>query len=197
MKELVTFNNAIDALSYHSYCPFCAEQLSLFCGSSDYDVSRSSDTLHLRSDDSKIDINLYTNKFNLELIRSMPYDDINDSFGYPNNSRKPSPWLNNGYMLLGIVQECLSCCSYSYILIFNFDLTERRLMLATLNSEWISIEKSLDVFEINNNYATDITHYTHHNNNGDTKKHDFPIIPINFINPEETLDRLHKLIIFT
>jgi hypothetical protein len=197
MKELLTFNNAIDALSYHSYCPFCAEQLLLFCGSKDYDISRSSNFLHLRSDDSKVDINLYTNKFNLELIRTMPYAELDEGFGYSKISRKSSPWDNTGYMVIGIIKECLSCCSYSHILMFHFDLTERCLKSATLNSEWMSIEKSPDVFEINNNYVTDITQYTHHNNNGDSKKYDFPIILINLINPEETLERLHKLIIFT
>jgi hypothetical protein len=109
----------------------------------------------------------------------------------------PTPTSYSGTWYQGISISCNSCCQYSYTLRLHVDLTEGKLAGTYLNSEQISVEEGNTVHEVRNVYAVEKTEYACFPKDGSSKKSSIPLVPLNLLNPKETITRIRKLLIFS
>jgi len=111
--------------------------------------------------------------------------------GYPINYT-----LFDGIFITGRKVAC-RCNCYEYSLQLHIDLKEHHLSKIILNSETVTIEDGEDVHEIRNIYTMDKTEYTRISKNKSFDTLKIPLVSENLFNPQETLIRLKKLLIFS
>lgn len=191
-----------EAINYRSNCPLCNSLLHI----NDRDLAtdygheyRSGEEritffINQREDDT-VTIDPDTDEIELILSNRMPEVPIT---GLSVNLQKMmSPPVYAGKFMHGLTIDCKSCCQYSFTLQIHFELTEKRLAGTYLNSETISIEEDSMVHEIKNSYATDQTYYSYFDREGDSRKVVLPLIPLDLLNPKETVSRIRKLLVFS
>lgn len=201
MKDKI-FYNLYDTIMYHRACPLCNSPLTPHRGFSNDQVIFNGRQLSIKNEEYNILLNINSCSITIERVNSLSHYEVSElGYKFNRNLHSPSSFdsIIGGQLILPINFECLSnkCSQYAYMAAVHLDLNERIFRVAHLNSEWISIEKNGDVFDVKNNYLTNKTKYTRHNRLGKTNSCELPLIPLNISNPEETLERLHKLIIFT
>jgi hypothetical protein len=119
------------------------------------------------------------------------------------------------FLRLGI--ECSSCCQYEYMLQIKLDFDQMMVTGIFLDSEILSIETDTIIHEIKNDYDDNKTIYSiigrqinnylemieggMHEKTSVTDKVDkeitLPLIPLNLLDPKETLQRITKLIVYS
>lgn len=188
----ITFFTLRQAFEYKKTCPLCHGTLiSNNMSGADGLITDEDPIILIQHNDLKIHANMDTSSICVE------YNDFSETeFGVLKFKKSISNY-NPGRLIIGVDFECFDCHQYYYNVAVHIDTCNKIFSLATLNSEWLEIENGPDVFTIRNIYATGITVYEHHLSNGDAKKCEIPIVPLNLNNPQETLERLKKLIIFT
>lgn len=196
--EDIVFGSVLNIINHYRYCPLCKHSMTLHRGSSGDQVIYNDQELIIKNRDYTVTIDFYSDVINIEENASIDTLYDSETIKYRQSTPK-SNWNRDGLLLLGITLECgnIHCTKYSYTISLDLDLTARRFKRASLNAEWVCVEDGLDVFEIRNSHSMGITKYSHHSADGSTKSIEIPLIPINSLNPKETLERLKKLIIFT
>lgn len=192
------FGSVLSVLNEYRYCPLCKHPNSLHRGASTDQVVYNDQALIIKSSDYTITIDFYTDNISIDHFED---NRMFDHSHLTHGTRYAPKYqiIDNGILLLGMNLECGNekCTKYCYTLSFDLDLTARKFVRASLNAEWVCVEDGPDVFEIRNSHSMGITKYSHHLSDGSTKSIEVPLIPINSLNPKETLERLKKLIIFT
>jgi len=105
--------------------------------------------------------------------------------------------IRDGILMQGHRVDCKNCMQYAYTLQLRFDIYEMIVECAILNSEFISVEEGEDVYEIRNVYTMNKTEYSHINRK---KRHDtlqLPLVSESMAKPEDVLNRIKKLLIFS
>jgi hypothetical protein len=177
------FKTIVDAVEYRQKCPVCNEELIF--NSKDVMTNYYShigklcfelmgeDLLFIDPRSQKIEISL---KQSSQLLGYYNYNGLS-------------------YHRLGL--EC-NCCMYDYTLQLQVDMSKQILHNILLNSERISYEDSSGILhEIKNTYVTNVTEYAYHDLHSISKTEKLPIIPLNLNNPQETVDKIQKLLIFS
>lgn len=187
----------LEALSYRDRCPFCFDKLSGHHSQNQVVIYNSK--VVIKTIDAEISIDSSSEKI-IEITQKSSYSDIYDvGFSGKTIAVRNANSISNfkGDIILGVTIECDSCTMYSYTLSLFLDFVNFEFKSAHLNAEWISLEENKSVFEIRNSYGLGITEYTHFGIDGSTKQINLPLVPLNFLNPKETLERIQNLIIFT
>lgn len=179
---MTKFDNIKQALDYHATCPIC---------DSIPDIRNE----NIRYDNYEADIlRIITPRGNDEYSESILYIDIlTNVLTIDLNNKHPSkPY--NGIYHQGITLDCSQCNEFHFILKLTIDINQKIVSNIELNSEAVLIrDEEGAAHRIKNTYYDNKTTY------------DFnfkplvvvPMIPINFDNIEETMDRLKNLIIFS
>lgn len=103
----------------------------------------------------------------------------------------------HGKFMHGLSMECMSCCQFSYNIQLHMDIIKRKIVGIFLNSENISIEDHGMIHEIKNIYATDETFYACFPKDGTDKRIILPLIPLDLKYPQNTINRIKSLLIFS
>jgi hypothetical protein len=200
MKQFHSFKSALE---YQERCPLCQgfthindRDLAADIGY-DYRGEGQRVTFYVnRREDDTITINPATDEVELILANRMP-DKIYDATTHSITTAQPSLPIYNGKLLHALTIDCKNCCQYSYTLQLHFDLAEERLTGIFLNSETLSIENDAIVHEIKNVYSAEETRYTYFLKDGVEKSSILPLVPLNLTNPNETVSRIRKLLVFS
>jgi len=105
--------------------------------------------------------------------------------------------IRDGILVQGHRIDCKQCMQYAYTLQLRFDLTDLVVESAILNSEFVSIEDGENVHEIRNVYTMNKTEYSHINRKKRHNTLQLPLVSDDLSNPQEVLNRIKKLIIFS
>lgn len=204
MKQFYSF---LDAIKYHACCPLCKNRLEINDRdlAMDYDQRSGGQRLAFNLTPGTDDV-LYINPVTeaVELVLTEKYQlpalNVNGTISNIYTPAVQMPILD-GRFIHGLTIDCKSCCQFSYTLQIHIDLNVHKhnaILVGTyLNSETVSVEDNEMVHEIKNIYSTDVTEYSYFSKNGDDKKSTLPLIPLDLINPKETVSRIRKLLIFT
>lgn len=195
----MNFKSFKQVLNYRPKCLFCKCCLSINDINYIYNYEESLYEKILRFHLSKIDgdsliFNLNTDQVELSLNKrrsDLLYDYTKQAYYTP-----PVP-IYNGILINDITINCNVCYRYTFNIKFHFNLTERCLNKIIFNFETIYFGEGNTGYEIKNNYPLDITEYCSLNKNEKSEKISIPLIPIDLDNPEETLSRIRKLLIFS
>jgi hypothetical protein len=199
------FPNLAEALTYHTHCPLCKRHMrintrDIMEADDVYLQHRLSFELSWNSDRREhLYIDIPTERVTVEVTHyreELAFGTV--SSAYSKFGKSFSTLMMGGKLYQGVTLECPKCCKYSYTLqiIINLDLKRPRVMEVLLNSESISLEDNYKVHEIKNVYNLEKTEYSVFTDNSD-KCINLPLIPLNVNQPQETLDRIKKLVIFS
>lgn len=171
------FNNLLEAINFRTQCPLCQGKLH----SNSYVNSNK-----------KIAFN-FLGSFNNTIYANIETQNIEFDFF------DKKLLSHSGTLGLPVTIECDDCHMYSFIIQVWINLNNRSIIQILLNSERVSWEDSdLTLHEVVSVYSTDKTKYSFFNI--DTSKDDgqifLPFVPINFLNPKDTVERIKKLLIF-
>lgn len=97
----------------------------------------------------------------------------------------------------GIQIDCMSCCRYDFCISIEIDLTSEKLLNLVLSAESFSIESEDQVSSVTNLYLKNKTRFEYFKKSGEDHEAHFPLITLNLQDPEETISRLQRLLIFT
>lgn len=200
MKQFYSFKSAIE---HHVNCPSCQSLLQI----NDRDLAvdlgyryregKEKITFHLdQREQDTITIDPETEEVEIILHNRLPFTTLGVN-GIPAKHYPVVTPTYDGKFYHALTLDCKYCCKYSYTLQLQFSLKPCKLLGAYLNSENLSLEEGKVVHEIKNVYATEQTHYTHFAKDGDCKRITLPLIPLNLDNPQETVNRIRKLLIFS
>ena len=209
------FASLTDGLNYVTVCPMCHTPTDINDLDADLmPISVPYETPHNKDLKGKLQFDLYdTDILNLD-IETGTAELIRDAMM---SSYNTSQMYAGGTLLVRLGVDCNDCCQYNYLLQLHIDLTKMALIKTVLDSETLSIEKGDVVHEIKNSYVKDETMYyivnrsrslaTQMTSDGmqeiqqltDTvdKSITLPLFPLDLLNPEETLQRITKLIVFS
>jgi len=198
------FNSFKEAIGYRYTCPLCTSNLYI----NDRDLARDliNDHGHESSGDTS-KISFFISLIEKDTISiDLETDEVqiifNDRMSKtiwtgPGTPKIQAPPIYNGRFMHGLTIDCKNCCQYSFTLQIHFNLLNKVLSGIYLNSETISIEDGNIVHEIKNSYAAQVTYYSYFMKDGDSKKLPLPLIPLNLLDPKETVARIRNLLIFS
>lgn len=198
---MIQFHSFKAALNHQPNCPLCAKPTHINDRDLAYDWESEGCDRKARfaffinkSEDDTITIDPETDEVDLVLRQRMPdtlYDYTKQTY------YAPATPIYNGTLIHGLTIDCKNCCQYSYTLQIHFNLTEKRLAKIVLNSENISIEDGSMVHEIKNLYSMNKTEYSSFSKEGDSHKSALPLLPLDLDNPQDTIARIRKLLVFS
>lgn len=177
---MISFNSLQEAFNYKTICPFCHHPIKI-----DnqvlalpftpphlfFDVTSNSDDL--------IQINIFNDNVNI--------------------IAKTNPLLNNSIhykKLKFICSNTTFCLYYSYSVQIHIDFTLQKITNIILNSEYASITYKSSIFDIYNSYTfntSKIIELTNHS----PQHYSTPLIPFNFHNTNETIEKILKCKVFS
>lgn len=178
------FKNIRDGINYLTNCPFCGNEL--FLNEKEHSISQKKGhpflTFNLIGED-LLHININTDEVFVDLNQTI------SSHGY----------FNYGTNYHGINIECVNvdCSLFDFTIQLQTNLDKNKINHIILNSERISYEdKQGMLHEIKNIYTSNTTEYTFYTKS-ESKNKKLPLVPLDFNNPENTIQRIKKLIIFS
>lgn len=188
------FESLKEGFYYQTHCPICSNELRV--NDRDAEVKKDNQRFLLTWELTDDALNIDVDTGEAELIIKDPspatFKPGQATTAYVHG------WtpVYSGYLFLRAELECNKCCQYSFLLKILVDLDAKKVSEVQLNSEIVCLEIGRDVHEIKNIYSTDQTEY-YRAGFGEAKPLLLPLIPLNLQNPEKTLDRIKKLIIFS
>lgn len=211
------FERLIDAYPCYDKCPICNANLIYSAvdsrvGVDDYLYSIDHCTFNIQKplqvtlrngNSDNIVLDIKSEKIiSMSITQSDEYQPIY-SIGSPNPVyiAKPPSQINydirDGILMQGHRIDCNSCYQYAYTLQLRLDLKNLIVETVILNSEFVSIEKGENVYEIRNVYTMNKTEYSHIENKKRHETLQLPLISNDMSNPNEVLGRIQKLLIFS
>jgi len=202
-QNLSPFYSFIDALNYHRHCPLCHDKMELYDmrARSEYDYEQNKIIFELDEiNGNTLHINYRTEEVELIISQNhiMLYGANPSSISY--NSRMGNSYIRCGGEIGRAIHICCmnkECGQFSYTLQVWADLKAKRLSGVYLNSEQITLDEDGTTYEIKNVYTSDKTYYSYHAKDGVSKITHIPLIKLNLSKPNETLERIKNLIIFS
>lgn len=198
---MTKFLSLPEAFHNQSTCPICCQNLHFDANvakewSERYQTNQTTITfqldgeLSLTADYETGNIRRWSKKRPLQQIYVIGEDSPIDC-----HYRQNTPMTNIFSTVLG----CTSC--YQYRRLFQIYLYNEQITYLHLNSEFLAIEKSANLYEIRNNYVREETIFTPFDyfraSKSDGKSCVLPLIPWDLQNPNKTLDRIQNLVIFS
>jgi ribosomal protein S26 len=198
------FDTLLDSLSHQPNCPLCNGPVRITKGDT-YLVSSlrgPKDYIIWSGNDTKIIAHLATN--HIERL------DVSCK-GYSKSTKQYYNFNVIGDMYARIALYCVKCNCYGYVIQVRMNVEDKKIVAILLNSETVVLnDKTKDItHEIHNVYATEKTEYTtykpaliHGHGYGpqpfyDDKSIELPLIPLNLLNPEKTVERIRNLLPFS
>lgn len=176
---MIFFKNLKKAINYTQYCHFCNKKLTL--NQQKHNIYQNTLSFQLFNQE-LLHINILSNKIKTQSIHSV--DVFNNLKYYPI------------YHSINILCDNLNCNLFDFNIQFQYSLNDYVINNICLSDERIAYEdKQNTLHEIKNNYLNNTTEYYLHSNH-QSKNLQIPIIPLNFKNPEITVNRIKKLITF-
>jgi hypothetical protein len=201
MKQFATL---LDSLNHQPNCPLCNSHVRITKGDT-YLVSSvhgPKDYIIWSGNDTKIIAHLATN--HVERL---------DVFckGYSKITKQYYNFNLIGDMYARIALYCVKCNGYGYVVEAKINVEDKKIVDIMLNSETIVIsDEAKDItHEVHNIYATEKTEYTTYKpmlksgwgygaqSHYDDKSIELPLIPLNLLNPEKTVQRIRNLLPFS
>ena len=178
------FNSIKDAVSHQETCPICKSSMIIESSSCPNEIIKHNNN-YLFSISSKMSnvlvVDVKTEKVSLQNI----------------NDNKFKKHINfNGQFWSSLNISCNECYKYSFIIQIKFDLNDIKIINISLQSESITFEENDLITELRNKYSPKETWIITYSGNS-TKTTKLPLIDINLNNPQETLNRVNKLILFS
>jgi len=194
------FQNLIEAIKYHSTCPFCSGKMS-----TDMDLTYDENSLkaYLKFGVSKVIVDCVTN----DIIQYSEQSSIDTTYSIGCGRPAVQTWgasqglSTNGVDYRRVSISCEDCYKYGYLVQVLISLSDAKIVGLFLNSETVSVEDMARLYEIKNIYATEKTemsifHQLTSKQKGPLDKVDLPLIPLDLQNPMKTVERIKKLIVF-
>lgn len=199
------FSSLQNGLYYFTECPLCSEAMkienigfkNICCGN-----DRGYTLVFSLDYDDKLIINPATEEIIIDLVQEMKFD--LENYDDSTNVTYHVPKLNissmidyNGIMYHPVQISCSRCGNFSYTLKLQINLNSPgRLEETTLANMKVFIKDMNKIHLLTNHYGSRKTFYAT-NSDSYQKSIELPLIEINLENPQETLARVKKLIIFT
>lgn len=178
----VNFESLLKALQHHPFCPLCQSSLTPDCRS----FSPAHLTINIGYTDAPLRINLET--------QDIDWEDPLETYV--------------GAYLNFLTLDCRNCLKFGYVLLLTFDLNIPTLTSIRLDSEsilWGDAHNTLH--EVKSRYPSETSQYSvfpdfkditvfnlnYHKEDSIT----LPFIPINFSQPEETIQRAQTMAVFS
>jgi len=197
---MIEFKSLQSGLYYYTNCPLCGNHMRIDCLESQYAYNNRGYTITfgLEGDD-KLIINPVTEEIVIQYYQKVVYQDRSYLSGSCiDDPVVPVTNTYNGALYHGVTVSCSKggCTNFSYTLKLLIDLNRLRLKNIALSNMKIYLKKGLDTCEISNYFNLNKTTFGYSVANGG-KFVELPLIDINLENPQETLARIEKLLIFT
>jgi hypothetical protein len=222
MKE---FYNIIEAGNYHKKCYRCSGSMRIYFHGDPVDGETFLDhrdnicqtikinlSLGVDSDtDDILTIDPVNNRISLQSLSRRKYFDM-DQASYDGEAPLKSysnygkfngsllPLIGSGYgatLYESLTICCSKCYNFNYAIQVVIDTEINRIKHLFLNSEHIIWTDRNNSHEIRNVYATGQTECTLFRMTDKCQRITVPIIPLNLFNPDETMQRIKKLNIFS
>ncbi len=199
---MIKFKSIQDVLDYRPFCPVCHESLVIDnkYGAQVKKGNKEKVTLVWKSNQDELTINLdgdriesLTKRVTSSIIYGIPAHIV----GYDYTP------IENGIMYVSLSIGCEGCCQYSYVVQILVDLSQKIIDSIVLNSELLTIEDKDTIHEIRNVYTTGKTEYSWFKTSQteeealDEKRITLPLVPLDLIYPEKTIERVRNLIVFS
>lgn len=179
---MMTFSNLKDALSFITHCPVCGGCLSV-----------DSKNQHEDANGVKFPLSNKTNDAYLVNIDSGNVILIEDD-----SRRTQKRFLNfNGTFWSALHVDCQDCFKFSIVYSVQFNTVAIVITRVDLNFMSVTFEENDLISEVRTSYGLGETWLITYDSCGKTKTTKLPMIDINLQNPEETLTRIRKLVIFS
>lgn len=181
----VQFESLLKGIQHHPSCPLCQSSLTPDC----------------QFDAAHLDLNIDGNSLRVYLDPQ-------------STNWSPSFSQNSGSYLYLLTVDCQSCFKFGYVLALTFGLNVPTLLSIHLDSEsilWEDADNTLH--EVHSRYPTKTSRYSVFPDFNDLTKHrlltkdrltylkedkiTLPFIPINFAQPEETIQRAQTMAVFS
>lgn len=176
-------------LNYKIICPLCNAKLKC-----ENDIDNKGNLILENNSENYISVNIDTEKVKFEITyyKQTEYVSL--------YQRKFIPSINYATRFFGIKTSCHNCRNYDYIIlcIIDFSLKENiHIKDVMINSESIYYLDDKNVnYIVRNVYTSKKTEFIYVKDNVD-KSQLLPLIPINFDNIEEIVNKIKKLLIFS
>jgi hypothetical protein len=186
------FDKLIDALQYQKHCPACRGELVI----SESNLASSYDTNDPNHQKIVFEISIQ----NDELVYIDPLtNDVELVVWDAGNKIIHKDKNNLGTFGHSLKLECIKCCMYYYVIQVWVNLNIPQLVSVILNSESISWEDpDRTLHEIVCSYVTNKTTYTYFSVlEQESGTINLPIVPLDIDNPENTVNRIQSLLVFS
>lgn len=191
------FSHLTDAIFYRTNCPICKKGLK---HQNISDLSFIGEKIILKIDTSIGDAICIDIKDDIITAISMTRDsvDINEGTTYKYSAFASTDYsIYNNMLSSFITISCNECEQFLYRVQIQINLTNLKITNIFLESEFVSIVEDSTVYEIENIYEKQETHYSAIYSDSNDKFFSIPLIPLNLDNPHETLNRIKKLLVFS
>lgn len=198
--NLIKFESIIKGLSYLDKCPICnwtlpsqgkdfVTDLNLVTGNIDINVS------HLED----IKLNIYNNKMTYTKYSNISHYSTLGGGQFTTVGSSPPYTLNLSSYIFSLQKMCHNkkCYNYRYTIDIDLCMTEGKVSSVTLGSESIDINDEECLHIISKSYSMDRTYYKKYNGKNKVSKLEFPLLNLDFKQPEEAFVRIKKLLIFS
>lgn len=177
------FNSLKEALQFQTNCLFCEKELTVDSKNTSGYNDRFRFVISSSSDEAFIVDKETENVILVKDVKLSP-------------SKRKS--LNfNGQFWTSMHIDCEDCGRFSYVLQLKFDIDRLSLVDVELNAMSVTFEENDLVSEIRNLYSLEETWLITYNSSGDTKATKLPLIQIDLGDPEKTLARVRKLVVYS
>ena len=185
------------------YCPLCSAPITICTrGSGDVTIRENKVIFSIKGGDSEINV-IFDSVSNRVLDTEFHYRHLPVISNY--NNTMTSPPLYVGHFYVRIAMKCRGCSCYEFVIqtVIHLDQEAPQIDKLIFNSESIDF----DEFRIHNSYTSKITTFStllpgtidseiiippHFG-----KGLELPLVALNRYNPQETIDRIKNLIIFS
>jgi uncharacterized protein YbaR (Trm112 family) len=179
---MITFTSLKHALNFIIHCPVCNERLFLDSKNQHEDISRIKFPLSNKTNDAYV---VHIDTGNVLLIKE-------------DNQKTQKKFLNfNGIFWSTLLVDCQECSKFSTVYSVQFDTTKPEITRVDLNFMSVTFEENNLISEVRTYYELEETWFITYDSAGKTRTTKFPMIDINLNNPDETLARIRKLVIFS
>lgn len=181
---MVDFKSIKSAIHYVRHCPFCNKDL--FINQKDASIVFIGKKPHIRFNlmgEDTFNLNIVTGEILAELRNTI------STYGYFR--------YGTTYHKVNLQCSNADCGLYDFTIQIQIDLDENKTKDILLNSERISFEDKFgELHEVKNVYTQGVTEYTFYPE-GEAKTEKVPLVKFDFSEPERTIERIKKLILFS
>lgn len=197
------FCNLQSAIDYHSNCPICGALLEIDKGKYSRQIESfpsNNEKITFYLGDDQLTVGLTSNQIEIKLNQMFNYQDIycaGDSTSFKLSGISYGIIPTSGSYIHDIIISCIKCCQFSYVVKLLVDIDSLKLSGIYLELESITIENDDIVHEVRNIFTLNKTEYISFSKNGGTKITNLPLVQLDFLNPQDTINRIRKLILFS